>query len=371
MKNSIERPPPLRVALNALTLPPNLAGVGFYTLKLAEALAALDGIESLTLFTNAASAAAIAALPALPAKVGVVGLPAGTVTRKVLASQFALPRRLHGFHLLHSVGNVACLRTRLPQVVTVHDLCHRVLPGRFTWTKRAYLEWGFRRTCARDVRILCVSENTLRDLVRHYPAAAGKSVAVHSACKFPVSENAGARREGFLFVGTLEPGKNLPLALKALAGLIRSGVTAKLRVVGAKGWKQSHLPALIAELGLGPHVEFLGYLSDDGLRALYRSSEALVFPSAYEGFGFPILEAQSQGCPVLSADNSCLREIGGDGALYFQDGDAEGLEALLGRCRRDPATLADLPARGYANCPRFSWETTAKRTLDVYRSALR
>src|SRR5689334_8822674 len=113
----------LKVAVNAMTLPPNMAGIGFYTCELLKAMAASESIGVFTLFTNAAAAKG---LPPLPAKVEVEALPAHSIAAKVLASQFSLPRRLRGFDLLHSVGNVACLAASLPQVVTVHDMCHKM-----------------------------------------------------------------------------------------------------------------------------------------------------------------------------------------------------------------------------------------------------
>jgi len=176
----------------------------------------------------------------------------------------------------------------------------------------------------------------------------------------------------FLFVGTLEPGKNLPMALQALARLREwHGFIGNLRVVGARGWKQSFLPELIGKLGLEKQVEFLGYLDDKALCEEYRSAACLVFPSMYEGFGLPILEAQSQGCLVLSADNSSLREIGGEGCLYFPTGDVDALALLMVRARKDAEMLHCIREKGFANCSRFNWERTARETLAVYRAIAR
>jgi alpha-1,3-rhamnosyl/mannosyltransferase len=180
-----------------------------------------------------------------------------------------------------------------------------------------------------------------------------------------------AEREGFLFVGTLEPGKNLDVALRALAALRGRGRPATLKVIGASGWKQSHIPALVEKLGLGNAVEFAGYLDEEGLRSAYLQARCLVFPSAYEGFGLPLLEAQSQGCSVIAADNSCQREIGGEGCLYFRDGDLDGLAELMERSLAADPQFASARAAGFRNCARFSWADTAAGTLAVYKSALR
>ncbi len=358
---------PIRLAVNALTLPTHLAGIGYYTLNLLEALAGFPDIGSVTLFTNGEAAGNF---PRLPEKCRVEALPARGIAAKIAAYHVGLSRRLRGFDILHSVGNVACLGTRMPQVCTVHDLCNKVIPGRFGTVKRRYLDWGIGRTVARRDTILCVSESTRKDLIRFYPQSAPLARTVHSACKFPVDETAGGPRRGLLFVGTLEPGKNLDFALRVLARLRGRGGEAVLKVVGAKGWKQSHIPGQVDSLGLGGAVEFAGYLDDEALRRAYRTAEALFFPSAYEGFGFPILEAQSQGCPVIAADNSSLREVGGDAGRYFRDGDLEGAEALLRKCLEGGEDFRSARELGFANCRRFSWENTARGTLEVYRRAL-
>jgi O-antigen biosynthesis alpha-1,3-rhamnosyltransferase len=191
---------------------------------------------------------------------------------------------------------------------------------------------------------------------------------IHSASKFPVANGAAGPRKDFVFVGTLEPGKNLPLAIKALAILKREhGLEIKLRIIGAKGWKQSALPGIIRASGVGDQLEFLGYLSEEELRRHYQGAEGLIFPSIYEGFGLPILEAQSQGCPVIAADNSSLREVGGEGCWYFPTQSAEALAASMLRSQREPDAVTALRAAGFANCSRFDWIRTAAETLDVYR----
>jgi len=282
-----------------------------------------------------------------------------------------LPWYLQKSDLVHSVGNVACLLTRKPQVVTVHDLCQKIVPQRFSRTKRIYLEFGLKRTAARNLEIICDSENTRRDLTRFYPEASPRAHVVHCACKFSPNKQEVFSRKDFLFVGTLEPGKNLDSILRALCRLRDEyGLVARLKVVGAKGWKQSHIAPLIRELQLEETVDFLGYLTDADLRAQYKSALCLVFPSSYEGFGFPLLEAQSQGCPVISADNSCLREVGGEGCHYFQDGHMDQLVELMRYCLERNEAFSSICAAGFENCERFSWEKSAELTLEVYRLEL-
>lgn len=357
----------MKIALNALTLPKSLAGIGFYTEQLILGLLAVDpGIE-IALFTNGDAAAG---LGSVAGRIRMQAFHVPSTIGKALAAQILLPSRLNGFGLLHSVGNVGLRFCPIPQVATIHDLCQKAVPQRFGFAKKAYLNIGEEWTVRKCERIIAVSHSTASDLVRFFPGASGKTVTIHSASKFKVDKTASSGG-GFLFVGTLEPGKNLPMTLQALARLRdRHGILGRLRVVGARGWKQTFLPELIGRLGLEPQVEFLGYLDDMALREEYRSAACFLFPSMYEGFGLPILEAQSQGCPVISADNSSLREIGGEGCYYFPSGDIDALAGLMLRALNDPGEFRRIREEGFANCARFDWERTARETLEVYRNVV-
>jgi glycosyltransferase involved in cell wall biosynthesis len=358
----------LRIAVNAFGLPSNLAGIGFYMQELYRALADLPGVGSVTVFTNSAAARR---LDLSHPRISVRGFDVEALAARVAWSQFVFPFLARGFDVAHSVGNVASLLRRGPQVVTVHDLCHKVLPQRFGLSKRGYLSAGFALSTAFSrSRFACVSASTERDLIRYYPAARGRTMFVHSASKFEPSTVAG-ERSGLLFVGTLEPGKNLVRAFEALRLLKQRGLSPELRIAGAKGWKQSGLPALARSLGIADQVRFLGSVDEASLRRLYRESEALLFPSRYEGFGLPTLEAQSQGCLVVAADNSCMREVGGEGAAYFRDDDAEDFARVTEVLLRDAAARERLRSLGLENVRRFSWEKTASAMLAEFQAAAR
>jgi glycosyltransferase involved in cell wall biosynthesis len=367
-------PPNPRIAINAMTLPGNLAGTGFYVRELLERIPSLDPGLRLTLFTNRAAAENLKKLKGLGDAEGVDirAVSVGSIPAKILWTQAVLPFRLEGFDLLHSIGNVGLPYCPVPQVVTILDLCQRMVPERFAPLKRWYLNAGQTWSARSAAQAIVISESTRRDLLRFHPGYAPKTVTIPCASKFPIDRAESSRREGFLFVGTLEPGKRLEFALEALARLNReTGAGKVLSVVGARGWKLTGLPRLIEKLGVGAHVEFLGYLSEEELRGRYRRAECLIFPSVYEGFGLPILEAQSQGCPVVSADNSSLREVGGDGSRYFATPDLEGLVGLLKEAVSDPARFQGIREAGFANCLRFDWQRTAEATLQVYRGAIK
>lgn len=359
---------PLRIAVNALNLPRNPAGISQYVRNLYTALAELPEVGWIEIHTSASSADF---LQDMHPKVRVRRYPVRGAGAGVIVSQCVLPMLVGKADILHSVGNVASLYCGVPQLVTVHDLCHKTVPDRFGPVKRAYLHrgllWSTRR---RRVRFVCVSANTLQDLARHYPLTAGRATVVHSAARYPVQAPVGPRGDRLLCVGTIEPGKNLSLAFQALALLKKEGCVLQLDVVGARGWKQSGIPAALERLGVKDQVRFASFVDENELVALYRQAACLVFPSRYEGFGFPILEAQSQGCPVIVADNSCMREVGGDGALYFRDDDANEMAARIKSFREGDVDAPQLVERGYANVKRFSWERAARETLAAMRSAV-
>jgi glycosyltransferase involved in cell wall biosynthesis len=165
----------------------------------------------------------------------------------------------------------------------------------------------------------------------------------------------------FFALGTLEPRKNLVMLFEALA-LLPSDVC--LAIAGGKGWKDSPIFARIEELGIAHRVAFLGYVPDADLPKLFARAEAFVFPSLYEGFGMPVLEAMLAGSPVLAADRPAMREVGGDAAQYF---DPESPEDIA-RALHQPLDRTQMVHRGLARAGTFTWETAATKTLDVLRS---
>lgn len=364
----------MKIAVNAFGLPPNLAGSGFYTRQLYDRLARLPEVSRVVIFTNRDAAPH---LRSADPKIEVRGYPARGQLGKVAFSQLVFPFLARGFDVIHSVGNVGSVLAPGPQLVSVLDLCHKTLPDRFGFSKRAYLSAFFHLTVNfTRARFTCISASTENDFLRYYPRSRGRTSVAHLASKFSVSSatrDADARfgRGGYLlFVGTIEPGKNLSLALAALALLTEPGASPVLKIAGARGWKQSELPALAERLGVADRVQFLGSVSEAELQVLYRDAAMMVFPSRYEGFGLPILEAQSQGCVVAAAENSCMREVGGEGAVYFRDNDAADMARAVREILLAPGRAEALRAAGFANVGRFAWEKTAERTLRALKECV-
>jgi glycosyltransferase involved in cell wall biosynthesis len=172
-----------------------------------------------------------------------------------------------------------------------------------------------------------------------------------------------------LFVGTLEPRKNVPLLLEAFA-LVRRQLDVQLLVVGGRGWLDEPIFAAHARSGLGDAVRFLGNLGQDDLAALYSHAGAFVLPSLYEGFGLPVLEAMACGAPVICSNAGPLPEVAGDAAVLLSPLEpAEWAEAIVS-VLTDPQVAVALRQKGFERAAAFSWTRTALATRDVYREAL-
>lgn len=279
--------------------------------------------------------------------------------------------------VFHGVLNVAPLFCPVPSIITIHDLAFLSFPQTFRRHNRLYLAWATRVSAHRAARILAVSEATKREIIRLLHIPPERIVVTYDACdaRFTPPDRAALadfrRRAGLpdrfiLFVGTLEPRKNLPTLLDAYAR-IAAATDAPLIIGGGKGWLYDAIYARLDALGLRDRVRFAGYIDADDLPFWYAAATVFAFPSVYEGFGMPPLEAMACGTPVVASDSSSLPEVVGDGGLLVSPADADALAAALLRLLNDDELRAELSARGLRQAARFSWHETAARTLRAYQ----
>ncbi|HSY47543.1 MAG TPA: glycosyltransferase family 1 protein [Thermoanaerobaculia bacterium] len=254
------------------------------------------------------------------------------------------------------------------RVVTIHDLTYKRFPELLQKETLTNLEHHMQREIAIADAVICVSESTRGDLLHYYDIDPSRAVTIHSGLTAPTADPQlpipDLPDRYILFVSTIEPRKNLDVLLDAYARLRARGVyDGALVVVGRVGWKaESIVPRLRA-----PGVHHLDYVAAPQLAAVYRNAELFVFPSIYEGFGFPLLEAMANGVPSIAARSSSLPEIGGDAALYFDPRDTKALEAQIERVLADAALREQLAEAGVAQAARFRWDVAAEQTLDVLR----
>jgi glycosyltransferase involved in cell wall biosynthesis len=188
---------------------------------------------------------------------------------------------------------------------------------------------------------------------------------------FETKRRLGIEDDFILFVGTVQPRKNLLTLVRAFDQIVRdTSHRPQLVIAGAEGWLMDELFALIKSSAIKDRIRFTGYLVDDDLRALYSSCTLFVYPSIYEGFGLPPLEAMACGAPVIASDIATFQETLGDAAMLIDPNDAEALARGIVECLEDEARRQALSQRGQEHAKMFSWERTAQLTLDVYRKVL-
>jgi glycosyltransferase involved in cell wall biosynthesis len=273
------------------------------------------------------------------------------------------------------------LRGRLPpSVVTIHDLGYHWFPQAHTRQQRLYLEAGTRWSAAAATRVIAVSQATAADLNRVYGVAPAKIDVIYEACAAPeavTAEQVAAVRRQYglirpyaLFVGTLQPRKNVVRLAQAYAALASARrLDFDLVLAGAPGWLSAPIVAALEELHLGDRIRRLGYVPDGALPALLAGARIFCLVSLYEGFGLPVLEAQSYGVPVMTANNSSLPEVAGDAALLVDPTDVDAIADAMLRLSQDEPLRQQLIAAGHANVKRFSWEKAARETLEVLKRA--
>ena len=270
-------------------------------------------------------------------------------------------------------------------VVTIHDCIHlmfpQYLPSRAAYVYAKSLMWA---AAKRSDRILTVSESSKRDILHYFNVPPDKIVVVYNALdeRFgaaPPAEEIARVRERFqldhgfvLYAGNIKPHKNLVRLIEAFEGLRRDGFEdLKLLIIGDEISKWPALRRAVHKYKLHKHVRFLGFLTDETLAVLYRLAAVFVFPSLYEGFGLPPLEAMASGTPVVTSNVSSLPEVAGDAAVLVDPYDAiaikEGIKAIL----TDANLAQELRERGLLRAREFSWERSVARTREIYLETAR
>ncbi len=278
--------------------------------------------------------------------------------------------------LLHSMAFVSPILSNTPSVVTVYDLSFLHFPDKFPRLQRAYLQSQTARSCLHARRVITISESGRQDVHHcfHVPleridvVVPGVDPAFQPLPATEVNEfrqRNGLQHQIILHVGTLQPRKNIPLLLEALAKLDRRDVD--LVLAGGKGWLYDEIFARVVELGLEDQVHFTGYVPDEDLPLWYNVATLLAFPSAYEGFGLPVVEAMACGTPVVAARSSSIPEAGGTAALYFDPRNVNTLVEHIASILDDASLGESLREKGLIQAQRFSWERAGQETAHVYK----
>lgn len=268
-------------------------------------------------------------------------------------------------------------------VITVHDLISLHFPQNIPLVSRLYYSRWMPLTYRAADRIVAISENTKKDIVQMLHLPEEKITVIHSAVgpefrpiddpvKIGQIKHKYATGEKFILdVGTLEPRKNLPFLVKAFARAIKQGdLPHNLVITGKKGWHYESLFNLVKTLNLADRVIFPGYVGEGDLPILYNAAELFVFPSTYEGFGFPPLEAMACGTPVIASDNSSIPEVVDEAGILIAGYDEKLWGQKIAAVLQNQSLAVNLSRKGLSQSKKFSWEKTARETIRVYQEVL-
>ncbi|MCK9520566.1 MAG: glycosyltransferase family 4 protein [Dehalococcoidia bacterium] len=361
---------PLRVLLNASAVPRQPAGAGIYTLELARALAQWRDVE----VTVAAPGIEVEGTRR------VLSPRNGPLVRS-LWEQTRMPRLLREVDVYHGAHFSVPLRAGVGRVATVHDLTFYRLPRRYAAHRRWYYR-GLAQLSRRADRVIVPSGVVASDVVRFlgYPPERIRVVpeaARSGLCRAGEPEVAalcsrlGVEPGYLLCLGTAEPGKRAVDAIRAIALLRTSGEPHQLVLAGNEGRLSDVLRREAARLGVEHNVRFVGYVAETDLAALYTGALALVFPSLYEGFGLPPLEALACGTPVIATKRPAMTEVLADGALFVPAHDPKAIAAQVARLAADAAWREEWSQRGKDVHQHYSWTRAAEETVEVYREVAR
>jgi glycosyltransferase involved in cell wall biosynthesis len=264
-------------------------------------------------------------------------------------------------------------KSRMVFVSTVHDVAFKKCPKTMQVTNYFVNKILLGKSIQRSTSVLAVSGCVRNDILAFYPNQADNKIRVTYNGRPRRAYTAlppGNRGEHLFFAGSFEPRKNLLALLKALSILkSEENLRVQLRIAGPSGWKNSALYSFIESNGLSDQVSFLGYVTDSDLAAEYGKCKAFVYPSSYEGFGLPVLEALEAGAPVLTSQGTAMEEIAGECCVLFNPADPRDIAAKIAAVYSKSITVAALMEKSTTVLSRYAWEYTAKQTLDELEKA--
>ena len=291
--------------------------------------------------------------------------------------QWSWPRSARHAKLLHGTANIGPLRSAVPQILTIHDVIEwhrgREFPAEIPLRhhiSRVYRMNALKRLAPKALKILTVSEHARHDIAVTLKVPVSRITVTPLAGKYPLCQSPSQRLDPpfVLTLGALDPRKNLRAALAGFALVSSPNLT--LRIVGVESRGLPQIRALVHDLGISQRVVVEAMISDQDLQQLYQRAVAFLYLSHYEGFGLPLLEAMSQGCPVICAHHASLPEVANDAAIFVDPADSHTVAKHLENLLSDTEYREQWRQRGMNRARQFSWGKTAKLTHLVYMQAL-
>jgi len=371
----------LHIAIDAHSVGTQLGGNESYAINLIEALARIDPINRYTLYVT--KEAAIDRFQGRWPNFKVRRLLPHTPLVRIPLT-LALELRRRPVDLLH-VQYTAPPSSPCPMIATIHDLAFEHLPETFNRRSWMQLRLTVRRTARRAAHIITVSEYSREDLCRTYGIQSQRITVTPEAAPphfAPVTnetelrkirESYGIGADYIVSLSSIQPRKNLVRLIEAYSSLRRvrsDSKLPKLVLAGKRGWLDREIFRAAKQTGFGKDILFIGYVPEPDLPALYSGAIGFVYPSYFEGFGLPVVEAMQCGTPVIAGNRTSIPEVAGDAALLVDPFDTGALTNAISRLIDDADLRASLRERGLKRAREFDWETTAELTLQAYRRAV-
>lgn len=340
-------------------------GTENYSYQLLRALAKIDRKNSYLVYTKSFNLDTVVALMKFPGNFKVVEIPWKRFwTQGGLALQTFKDKLDVLFVPAHTLPIIR--REGLKTVVTVHDLGSEYLPSMHQLKQRLYLSFMQKYQLKTATKIIAVSQATKDDLVKRVGCDPRKIKVVYEGYDerlfkpFKIDTLIDSLKPYYLFVGTVQPRKNLKRIIQAFSKITKGNLV----IAGSKGWLSDEIYKLPKKLAIKNRVKFLGYVPEKDLPALYSGAIALVFPSLFEGFGLPILEAQACGCPVITSNLSSMPEVAGKAAILVNPYSVDEITNAMIKVKGE-GERAKLVRAGFDNIKKYSWEKCANETLKV------
>jgi glycosyltransferase involved in cell wall biosynthesis len=360
-----------RIGINALYLiPGGVGGTEIYLRELLKTLAEIDSTDEYFVFTNLETGSDL-----VPKQTNFhwkqQAVHAKFRPGRIIWEQLALPLECSRYRLdvLFNPGFTAPFFCPCPQVTTFHDLQHKRHPEYFRWFDLPFWNLFLRMAVNRSRALIAVSEATGRDLVEFYPSSEDRVSVVHHGVDQAFFElNRSVIEPYLLCVSTLHPHKNLERLIRTFE---KWTGPEKLVLAGMRGFRTPAIEKLIADHGMGGRVELKGWVPRKDLMELYARALAFIYPSTFEGFGMPVLEAMAAGVPVACSGIAPLKEVAGGGALFFDPLEDADVANAIERVLTEEKLRTELGEAGRARARGFHWESSARATLNILLSSVR
>ncbi|MFP4460265.1 MAG: glycosyltransferase family 4 protein [Candidatus Zixiibacteriota bacterium] len=361
----------MKIGFDATILTKRLTGIGYYTINLIDAILDNYPDDDVYLFAHRP-------LKKKPRnKRAKIIISNSFHAHTFLQSKIKSLLMKYDIDIIHGPNFYLPLLNKIPSIVTIHDMSAILFPKQHTFIHRLSQKMLYPSANSANA-IICVSSSTAADLIKLKPGLENKIHTIHSGIEKRFSPDIRDDRisskynlpdKFILFLGTLEPRKNLNGLLRAFSK-IRNKIPHRLVIAGGIGWKNSTIFDELDRLGIKNYVHFPGYIDDKDLPSLYRSASIFVYPSFYEGFGLPPLEAMACGIPTITSNISSMPEIAGEAAMQVDPHSADSLADAILQIAQNPELATNLAHKGIKKAQEFTWDKTAQKTVEIYKSLL-